>query len=237
LNKKWKSYIDVVNETIEFTPFKSFLEGNTDISEKANIANTLAIALFYLGHLDKAREASYAYSVFEESKIPKIPREINRLRPLYEAALYRDLSGRKNEAKDLWKRFVEIAERIPEDQILKERRANYLVQTGYGLAKLDRFDEAIQWAERGQKAIRKGLGTFTKAVRNTPEYGLVEVIRAIQKVKIDNSKESRLSAQQALQVFKDASSKHSRLGYKIVFDLQQSYPDLFKSVLPDPEND
>jgi hypothetical protein len=233
------SYFDLANETVNYPTNKLFVEGQVEFPEKSNISNILSHALFYLGHREKAKEAAYAYSIFQERKVDKIPREINKLMPIGEAALYRDLSGRKGETKILWNRFFKVIAEIPDEQVIQERRSNYLVQVGYGLMKLGRHKDAIRFASRGQKAIEDGYGIFKEARRNTREYGLITVIRAIIDFELKSSDEAKHTAQQTLQNYKDASAKRNRLGYPVIFNLQQSYPDIFDPVLPgsDPDKD
>jgi hypothetical protein len=56
---------------------------------------------------------------------------------------------------------------------------------------------------------------------------------------LDPNSDLKENAQKALEDYKKENVRYGRLGYPVIFDLQNSYPDVFHPVLPgpDPEKD
>lgn len=187
-----------------------------------------AIWLLYLGKNKQAKELCYKFSVFLEERAKQ-----NKLLPLsmhdyLKSSLFRSLAGYKNEANTLWSTTIDISNQISDKDIINYRAAEIWVFEAYGLAKLNKYELVNEFALKGFKAINKNKSPHN----HTAAYGLADLIIKLADYKINSIEENKKKAQKSLLVYKRENIRHGRLGYGYIFDIQNSYPDVFTQVLP-----
>jgi|GEM_PF-4699707 len=237
--KKRPPYIEIIKYNLSIDPdFGPYARGETAVLHQPVDTSDVVNWFFYMGDLEKAREVSYAYSVYCEQEAAKRD-EYEVLYDLFQAALYRSLAQKNSEAQKLWQDLVEKRRGLQEDRILTLKKAHYWIYEAYGLAKLERYVEVAEPAQLGFEGISKGKGIFPSPHRNTREYGLADILVALANFKLNPTSAGQQEAQKALMAYKKENITYSRLGYGVIFDLQFSYPDVFTPVLPglDPEED
>jgi tetratricopeptide (TPR) repeat protein len=229
------SYTQLITRNLIESPvWGGYLRGEGELPNRPQTANLIATFLFYLGDIERAREVSHLYSRYSEDNYNKYPRELNKLYHLFRAALFRALSGRQQEAEELWGTLVDLRRTVGEAEILKSRRANVLIYEAYALAKLGRYREVPEPAQRGFQGIIKGKGITEAPHKNSLEYGLADVLDTLVSFRLDPKPMSQQKSQDALLAYKKENFRYGRLGYSVIFDLQMSYPDVLKPVLPGP---
>jgi len=234
------SYSELIKKNLIDSPvWGSYLRGECELPNRPQTASHIATYLFYLGEIERARDVSHLFSRYCEENYRKYPRELNKLYHLFRAALFRDLSGRHQEAEEHWGVLVDLRRTVSEDEILKSSRANVLIYEAYALAKLGRYKDVPEPAQRGFQGIVKGKGITEAPHKNSLEYGLADILETLAYFKLDPKPGSQQKAQDALLAYKKENYRYGRLGYSVIFDLQMSYPDIFTPVLPgpDPDND
>jgi hypothetical protein len=237
-------YLEVINMNLSTDPdWGPYARGEASLpSSRLRGAYTWAGWLFYLGDLERAKEVSYAYSVWAQPKDPRpfFPRNhplglhAGLFLNLFRTALFRDLAQAHLEAQALWQRLVDERRRVSEDDILKHRAVRIWVYEAYALAKLGRYDEVALPARKGFEGICNGKGVDRAPHNNSREYGLVAVLEGLAAYQMKPTPEGKEKAQKALTVYKRENLRYGRLGYEVIFDLQFSYPDVFTPVLPGP---
>lgn len=235
------SFNELVQKDIIGDPdWASFIAGKSPIPDKhRKVLKLIAQYLFYMGDINHAREVSYKASIYWEKQATSALLETYSVNSLFDSALYRSLAHQKNDAVQLWQTLVEKRRHISEVQLLEQRMAHLWVYEAYALEKLKRYDEVPVLAKMGLNAINKGMATYRIPHQNSRVYGLVDVLLNLANYQIQRNSELQKQTQEALMNYKNENRKYGRLGYDIIFDLQFSYPDIFKPVLPgsDPEQD
>ncbi|MDX1601374.1 MAG: hypothetical protein R3191_07680 [Anaerolineales bacterium] len=216
-----------------------YLLDEAPIPDLAISADRVAVFLFYLGELEKAKEVSLLASRFKEERSNMSRVSTMALETLFEAAIYRSLADKGSEEIDLWRQIVEGVSDHREETILKNRRAHIWVHQAYAHLKLGEYGKVRDPAVRGLEGIDGGHGLFEAPHKNSREYALVPLIIALAEHLQDGTEETREKAQEALQIYKKENTRYGRHGYPVIFDLQFSYPDVFEPVLPsdDPTKD
>ena len=195
----------------------------------------MATYLFYLGEVDRARETSRLFSQYSEETYRRHKLVSEGLLHLFQAALFRGLSGRSEEASSLWAELVEVRRTVTDDQVLKTRRAHYFIYEAYGLAKMKRYSEIERPSRKGFEGMTAGRGIFQAPHRNSLEYGVASVLEGMARYASDPSPVERDALQSALRQYKNENVRYGRSGYSVIFDLQMSYPDIFAQILPGPD--
>lgn len=232
------SYTQLITRNLIESPiWGAYFRGESQLPNRPHTADQIATFLFYLGDVDRARDVAYLFSRYCEENYTKYPSVLNSLYHLFRTALFRDLAGRQQDAEQQWGILVSLRRTIGEDYILKSRRANLLIYEAYALAKLERYGDVSEPAQRGFQGIVKRKGITEAPHKNSLEYGLAGVLHALVSYKLDPGPLSRQKAQDALLAYKKENFRYGRLGYPVIFDLQMSYSDVFKPVLPGPDPD
>ncbi|MCI0563087.1 MAG: hypothetical protein MN733_31805 [Nitrososphaera sp.] len=203
--------------------------------EEIHVAGVSATFLFYLGYLEQAKEASYLYSTYMEAEAWKRFSEFDRIYTVFLAALFRDLAGARQEVQELWPRIVDWRQKLSVAQLYKARQSHLLIYEGYALAKLEQYGEVAEPVRLGFEGLRKGRGVHESPHKNSREYGLADVLLTLSDYKLEPGSKAKQAAQEALVIYKQENVKYGRLGYPVIFDLQFSYPDVFITVLPNPD--
>lgn len=229
-----RTYKQNAIDNIFDTGWGSYAQGESRFpQEKIRVAGVSATFFFYLNYLDKARESSYLYSTYMEIEAEKQFSEFDKVYTLFLAALYRDLAQAHQEAQVLWNRLIEWRQNLSVDELYKASQAHLLIYEGYGLTKLERYNEVAKPVKSGFEGLQKGRGIHKPPHKNSREYGLVDVLITLSDYKLKPAPEARQAAQKSLIIYKEENVKYGRLGYPIIFDLQLSYSDVFTPVLPD----
>lgn len=216
-----------------------FARSEASLPDRPRTADGAATNLFYLGEIEKARNASLLHSQHSKEKYLNNPDHPAALYHGFRAALFADLAAEHSEAQGLWKKVTYGIDQLPRETITNYKAFNLLINQAYGLTKLERFDQVIEPAREGRKGIEQGKGTFDAPHRNSREFALAPLLIRLAEFKMNDKKVSREEVQEALQDYKTENVRYGRLGYPVIFDLQFSYPDVFDPVLPgeDPEKD
>lgn len=231
---------EVAERNLADTLFAPFVAGHIPFPpDFAAVGDTIAVFCFYLGYADQGRAASYAHSLYREREAREIIYEFGQLYSLFRAGLYRSLAGRFDEAAPLWEQGIERLRRADHQALLKQRKANLLINEAYALARLGRFAEVAAPARRGFDAIKRGYGIDATPYLNTGEYGLAPLLEALAAYQLAPTEQGRQATQHALLHYKQQNVRHGRLGYGTIFDLQHAYPAILAPVLPgdDPAHD
>ena len=212
------------------------LEKGKSITDFASSAGLFAEFYFYLGDVERGKEASYLFSQHcEELVAGNLSRE-NIISFLFRAGLYRSLAQAPTEAEALWIRFIETRRQWFPDRIIalgkNKRLVRSWIQEAYALVKLNQFEESILYSKKGFQALLEGKGFYPEPRENVLEYGLVEVIQALAHYQQDPQPTNQARIQQALTNYKAENLAYGRLGYPVIFDLQFSYPHIITPVLP-----
>ena len=223
---------------------KRLQEGNS-FSELVKLTPNYAVYWFYLGDIDYARKASLIYSLneyeneFNEDKMPDF-----KIYVLFHAALFRDLALHHEEATQIWQQLIDLRRSSFTEADIYQKRLGWRigcawVHEAYALTKLGRYAEVAEPARIGHEAIRRGKGTDPTPYMNSREFGLSKLLIETAKYRLSPDDRQKKIAQKTLQAYKENNSKHHRLGYGVIFDLQFTYPDVFTPVLPgsNPEMD
>lgn len=233
-------YIQIINLNIFEDPvWGAYARGETDLpQQRYAVSGNVSNWFFYLNDFKRAREVSYAYSVYAEQNAANRD-EYDALYHLFQAALYRSLAQKFVEAQELWQTLIERRRQLQEEEMLRRRLANYWVNEAYALTKLERYSEVAEPAQRGFDAIRQGKGIQSAPHKNSREYGLVDVLVTLAAYKLNPSATGQQETQKSLITYKKENVRYGRHGYGVIFDLQFAYSDIFTPVLPgaDPEKD
>ena len=240
MNKR-PTYSELIEKNLINNPdWLLFIEGNGPMPDQhPDVLRVIAPFFFYMGAFNHAREMSGKLSVYLEERASKAKLESYKASELFESALHRSLAQREDEARKLWHAAAEKRRQIPDEILLKQRRAHLWVYEAYALTKLGRYDEISEPAQKGFAGINKGKATYKAPHKNSRVYGLVDVLINLSIYKIEPNDENKKRAQKALSFYKKENQRYGRLGYNIIFDLQFSYPDVFEPILPseDPNED
>jgi hypothetical protein len=117
------------------------------------------------------------------------------------------------------------------------RTAHTFVYEAYVQTKLGRHDQVAGPARQGLEGINRGKGIDPIPERNALEYKLVDVLIAPADYRLKPDDSGREIAQQALADYKAHNFTYGRGDYRVIFDLQFSYSDVFSPVLPGPDPD
>ena len=204
--------------------------------DKILVSNSMAICLFYLGDLVRAREVSYLYSHHKENQDKEGVNRRTRISSHFLAGLYASLAQEQTKAEKHWQQLVWYRrDFFPENQAQKPKTAYIWIYEAYALMKLRRYEEVEQPAKIGFEGLLAGMGIYSNPRQNEREYGLANVMLTLSSYMLQPTELGRQQAQQALITYKEENVKYSRRGYAIIFDLQFSYPDVFIPVLPGPD--
>lgn len=236
---KSEPYIEICRRQIFDIPeWAAYVEGKGGIPEDhAPIANSMALFLFYLGKVDHAREASLLYSNYAMESYRRRLDSVRKYIPLFEAALYRDLSNNYRGETELWKELKENIRNLEPESILKEKAANILIHAAYAHLKLGNWLEVERIVLEGLRGLENGYGIDKAPHGNSREYGLVNIVIQIAKYKLEPITEHQVSAQSALEKYKSENRRYGRGGYIVIFDLQFDFPDILKPILPGEDSE
>jgi hypothetical protein len=118
---------DEIRELLEMPKWQAYLRGEHPVPQgTANSLGGDAIVLHYLGDTTRAQEVSYAasiaYACEVQGYIDRYGDERSGLIRLFYAALYRNLAGRRDEARPLWERLVHIHRHIALDEMRQSHK-------------------------------------------------------------------------------------------------------------------
>lgn len=209
------------------------------ISEKPiKVLTIIAQSYFYLGNHLRAREISFICSNSLENRAK---RRFSKgymtfgIADLFDCALYRSLSGKED--KELWSSLIESIQNISEELILEQKMVDVWVYEAYALLKLNKYDGVIKPAKKGFIEIDNGKSMYEVPSNNSRTYRLASLLIDLSEFRVNQTLRAKQKAQESLLLYKEENFIHGRLGYDIIFDLQFSYPDILKPVLPGSNSD
>lgn len=233
-----------LEEATRSSDYGPYVRGEAPLPKNPVGADLMARYLFYLGYendgyKEKAKEVSLLSSQHHEEEARKSSHPVAAVTSMFKAALYRDLSGKHEEALELWQEITADVSGLDEDVVIKTRGATIWVYQAYAYLKIGEYDRVRDPAMKGLEGIEAGRGTHKAPHKNSREYALVPLIIALAEHLQNGSDETRQQAQEALLEYKQENVRYGRHGYPVIFDLQFSYPDVLDPVLPsdDPEKD
>jgi hypothetical protein len=233
-------YHEVIQRNVFEDPdWRPYATGEAELPEASSSSRLMATFLFYLGDMQRAKETSYSYSIYSEERYERTILQFHRNVALFDAALFRDLAEVKTEARKLWQKIIVEVDNFSDDQIIKNRHAHLWIYQAYAFLKLGEYQKVTNPAKKGFDWIVKGKGIDKAPHRNSREYGLADVLFTLSDYMLNPNSELKEKAQSALEDYKKENVRYGKLGYPVIFDLQNSYPDVFNPVLPgpDPEKD
>jgi len=153
-------------------------------ADKPFDAGNMALFFFYLGDYERAREASAMYSVFLEKDYYEPIFDNDRLRRLFDVALYASLAQDQARAETFWRELAQQRRTLfPETKVLQKRTAEVWIYEAYARLKLGEFNQVAAPAQIGLEGLRQGKGRSRAARRNKREYGLAGVLLTLSAYK------------------------------------------------------
>ncbi len=230
-------YVEIIKKNLLEDPaWGAYARGEGPMPDQPGSADLCAIWFLYIGDEERAVAASQvAAQYYERSYFQGTPEESRHIfHHLFSAALYWSLGQQETKARERWAQVVRHRRLIPELWLLQHHKANYWIYEAYALAKLGRYAEVHAPAQVGFDWLSKEKGVDKAPHRNALEYGLVAVLEALAAYQVEPTAERKQVAQQALVTYKQENVRYGKNGYKVIFDLQRSYPDVFTPILPGP---
>lgn len=204
-----------------------------------------AISLFYLGDFDQAQQISrmysdYKYKLYKEGKPPLAHFDKDKIKHLFDAALYASLANDHAKANTFWQELIDQRSRLfPGDQVTEYRTAEAWLYEAYALVRLGQYDQAEKSTLIGLQGVLAGNGISTEAHVYKPSELLADLILKLAQYKKQPNSEYKDMLQEALQNCHEDGAQSIRSHYEVIFDLQFSYPDDIVPVLPseNPDDD